>query len=104
MGVASGGTIAARLSAGGMSELTPVGIVENGSLPEQKFVKGKLKNLVRLIEENGISAPSVIVIGRVVEQSNLSEVIVGTEVSLGKELGVCWNDIRDSIKFSGSGR
>ena len=104
MGVASGGTIAARLIAHGMSELTPVGIVENGSLPEQKFVKGKLKNLGGLIEENGISAPAVIVIGRVVEQSNLSEAIVGTEVSLGNELAVCWDNTADSIKLSGTAR
>ena len=103
MGVASGGTIAEQLMAHGMCEETPVGIVENGTLPNQKFVKGKLRNLSELIEKKEISAPAVIVIGKVVEQSNLRNVIIESGVYSDNEHGACWGEPSDSMKLNGTG-
>jgi uroporphyrin-III C-methyltransferase len=45
---------------------TPVAIVQNGSLPEQKVVTGKISNILPLVQVSGVASPAVIVIGNVV--------------------------------------
>ncbi|MCL4117329.1 UNVERIFIED_CONTAM: hypothetical protein GTU68_053657 [Idotea baltica] len=49
----------------GKSE-TPVMIVQNGSLPEEKSVVGKISNIQQLAEEACLGTPAIIVIGEVV--------------------------------------
>jgi uroporphyrin-III C-methyltransferase len=44
----------------------PVAIIQNGTLPEEKIVLGKIDDIVRLVSENNISSPAIIVIGEVV--------------------------------------
>jgi len=45
---------------------TPVAIIQNGSLPEEKIVTGTFSTIENLAKENRIQAPAVIVIGEVV--------------------------------------
>lgn len=45
---------------------TAVAVVQNASLPHKKSVKGAVKDLVKLIEDNQLTHPALIVIGKVV--------------------------------------
>jgi len=66
MGVSAAGEIAARLIENGLLAGTPVAVVENGTRPEQRTVRGALRDLAALIEEAGIVGPAVIIVGEVV--------------------------------------
>src|SRR3989338_6754502 len=46
----------------GKSWATPVTVIENGTLPEQKIAEGNLKTIVTKVREAGISAPALTVI------------------------------------------
>lgn len=54
---------------------TPIAIIQNGSLPEQKIVTGKISNILPLVQISGIASPAVIVIGNVVNLNDLLEKI-----------------------------
>ncbi len=41
----------------------PVALVQNGTLPTEKTVVGQLKNIERLVEQEGVRNPAVIIIG-----------------------------------------
>ncbi len=45
---------------------TPVAIIQNGSLPEEKIALGKINTIVSIVAQQQISSPAVIVIGEVV--------------------------------------
>lgn len=47
-------------------ESTSVMVIQNGSLPNEKFVLGKVDNIVQKVKEAQISTPAIIVIGAVV--------------------------------------
>jgi len=65
MGVGAAGEIASRLVDGGLDPATPVAVIENGTLPNQKTVHGRLAGLAALVRQNQIVGPALIVIGRV---------------------------------------
>lgn len=65
MGVGAAGRIAARLMAGGRTPSTPVAIIENGTRPEERVVRGRLDGLAALIATHAIRNPALIVIGDV---------------------------------------
>jgi len=44
---------------------TPIAIIQNGSLPDQKMVTGTIQNILKRAQENAIGSPAVIVIGPV---------------------------------------
>ena len=44
----------------------PMAIIQNGTLPEEKFVIGFVHNIVSLAKQQNISSPAIIVIGEVV--------------------------------------
>jgi uroporphyrin-III C-methyltransferase len=44
----------------------PIAIIQNGSMPNERFAIGVMNTIVEEIEEKGIAAPAVIVIGAVV--------------------------------------
>ncbi len=67
MGMQNLASITALLMKHGMKPGTPVAIVRDGTLPTQFTITGTLKNIVKKAGESGITAPAVIVIGRVVE-------------------------------------
>ena len=66
MGIGNADTIAASLMANGRSAHTPVAIVENGSLPNERIVTGRLADLGELVRSHTIEAPALFVIGDVV--------------------------------------
>jgi uroporphyrin-III C-methyltransferase / precorrin-2 dehydrogenase / sirohydrochlorin ferrochelatase len=65
MGVAAAPRIAADLIEAGLAPATPVAVVENASLPSERVVNGTVAGLPKLIEENAIRGPAVILIGAV---------------------------------------
>jgi uroporphyrin-III C-methyltransferase/precorrin-2 dehydrogenase/sirohydrochlorin ferrochelatase len=65
MGVGTAGRIAARLIEHGLEPTTPVAVIENGTLPNQKAVYGRISGLGWLVRQSGIAGPALIVIGRV---------------------------------------
>jgi len=69
----------------GYSEDTPVVIIEKASWPEQKIVKGKLKDIVSLVEGAGIKTTALIYVG---------ESLRASEKSLGKESKLYHRDFK----------
>ncbi|MCH8488296.1 MAG: siroheme synthase CysG [Oceanicaulis sp.] len=69
MGVATAPELSAKLIAAGRGAGTPVAIIENGSLPEERAVSGTLADLPALITAHAITGPAVIVIGEVVARA-----------------------------------
>ena len=65
MGVGNAGRIAERLIDRGRDPFTPIAIIENGTLPEQRLVRGALGDLGRLMIDHDVKAPSFVVIGAV---------------------------------------
>jgi len=65
MGVGTAGRISQRLIQHGLDPATPVAVIENGTLPDQKAVYGRLSGLGWLVRHSGIAGPALIVIGRV---------------------------------------
>jgi len=60
----------------GYDEETPFVVIEKASWPEQKVVRGRLKDIVGLVKDSGIKKTALIYIG---------ESLSASEVSLGKE-------------------
>ena len=57
------------------SLLEPVAIVQYATLPTQKVVAGTVSNIGKLVEDQVISAPAVIIVGNVVNESTISEIL-----------------------------
>ena len=70
MGVATAPRTAARLIEHGLAPDTPVAIVENGSRPEERIVTGIVADLARLVEDERIAGPAIIVIGEVARHAD----------------------------------
>jgi len=64
MGIARVAAIAGELAGAGFPPETPVAIVENGSRPEQRVVRGILSNLSRIALDSGIRSPAILFVGR----------------------------------------
>jgi uroporphyrin-III C-methyltransferase/precorrin-2 dehydrogenase/sirohydrochlorin ferrochelatase len=69
MGVGQLRESAAALAGAGLPQDTPVGIVENGYLPNQRVTIGTLGSIADQAEAAGVANPAVIVIGDVVRVS-----------------------------------
>jgi uroporphyrin-III C-methyltransferase len=61
--------ISSIFSKHGKSE-TPVAVIQNGTLPEQKSVAATISTISGAVKNAGISAPAIIVIGEVVGYAN----------------------------------
>lgn len=66
MGKMRSAHISQQLMNYGRDASTPVAIIENGTLSEQRVVLGKLSELADLVEDNQIGSPALMVIGEVV--------------------------------------
>jgi siroheme synthase len=66
MAVANLGAISTALVAGGRVASTPVAIVENASLPNQRVAKTTLAELAATAAAAQIVAPAVVIVGEVV--------------------------------------
>lgn len=70
MGLSRIDVICKQLVAGGLDKNTPVAVIQNGTTPQQKMVKGNLINIARLVKYNKIKPPTNIIIGKVVDLSD----------------------------------
>jgi len=66
MAVQNAGAIAAALVDGGRDPGTPVAVVVDGTMPEERTVLSTLDTLAHDIEAQGVVPPAIIVIGQVV--------------------------------------
>lgn len=57
--------ITSELVAGGRSPSTPVAVVQWGTTPRQRSVSGTLADIVQRVDQAGLGAPAVVVIGEV---------------------------------------
>jgi uroporphyrin-III C-methyltransferase/precorrin-2 dehydrogenase/sirohydrochlorin ferrochelatase len=65
MGVTKAASIAAHLIDNGRAASTPIAIIENGTRPNEKIVKGVLHQLGTLVDRHSINGPALLVIGEV---------------------------------------
>ena len=65
MGVATAGTVGARLVAHGLDPATPAAVIENGTRPEQIVACGSVATLAETVARRGITGPALLVIGAV---------------------------------------
>ena len=65
MGVATAAEIAEKLIGDGLTPDVPVAVLERGTLPGARVVRGLLDELATLIAQNRISSPALIVVGAV---------------------------------------
>jgi uroporphyrin-III C-methyltransferase len=52
---------------------TPISIIQNGSMPNERSVTGRIFNITHLAQQQNIASPAIIVIGEVVEALKNSE-------------------------------
>ena len=63
MGVGAAPQIQEKLLTSGRSATTPVALIENGTTPQERTVTGTLGQLAKLVIEENISGPTVIIVG-----------------------------------------
>lgn len=67
MGLTNIKTIVKRLVEHGMRKSTPAAVVENGTTKKQRQFFGKLGDLPKILEQNQVKSPALIIIGRVID-------------------------------------
>ena len=72
MGLSRIEIITKKLIEGGMDKSMPVAVIQNGTTSKQRMIKGTISNIANKIKKNNIKPPTNIIIGRVVD---LSEII-----------------------------
>lgn len=65
MGVERVESLTAQLLAHGRAADTPVAIIENGTLPQQRVMTGALAELARLTQVHAVESPALLIIGEV---------------------------------------
>lgn len=70
MGVGKAALIAQRLIENGRAASTPAAVIENGTRPDQKILKGPLSDLARLVRDGDVEGPALLVIGEVAAKAN----------------------------------
>ncbi len=68
MGVATAADIADKLIADGITPAMPVAVLEKGTRPDSRALLGNLAGLGRLVEEERVKSPALIIVGDVVRQ------------------------------------
>ena len=89
MGVGNLEKIVDELESGGRNPLTPVAIIENGTMKNQRVTRGNLATICKLARDNQVKSPAIILVGNVVNldfQSRQNSIqrflrvgVVGTE-------------------------
>lgn len=69
MGVASAGRLRDRLLEAGLAPGTPVAVIENGTLPEERVVVTDLARLPTTVAEHALRSPALLIVGDVVRES-----------------------------------
>ena len=71
MGLSRIGMISKKLIDGGMDKDMPVAVIQNGTTTQQKMIRGTISNIDNKIKRNKIKPPTNIIIGRVVDLSDI---------------------------------
>jgi len=71
MGLSRIEVISRKLIEGGMDKNMPVAVIQNGTTSKQKMIKGTVSNIANKIKRNQIKPPTNIIIGRVVDLSDI---------------------------------
>ena len=71
MGLSRIEVISRKLIEGGMDKNMPVAVIQNGTTSKQKMLKGTISNIANKIKKNKIKPPTNIIIGRVVDLSDI---------------------------------
>lgn len=67
MGIRNLRDIVEKLISGGKDPETPVAIIEKGTMADQRTITGTLRTIEAKARAEGIKAPAITIIGRVVE-------------------------------------
>lgn len=67
MGLTGLSEICAQLQARGRSPETPIALIEKGTTPQHRVFAGTLSTMVDLIDQQDVSAPTLIIVGEVVQ-------------------------------------
>jgi len=68
MGIARVEAIARELSEAGFDKETAFAIVENGTRPEQRIIRGRLKDLPKIAVKTNVCSPAILFVGRTAQQ------------------------------------
>ena len=71
MGLSRISVISKKLIDGGMAKDMPVAVIQNGTTSKQRMIKGTISNISNKIKRNKITPPTNIIIGRVVDLSDI---------------------------------
>lgn len=71
MGVAAAAETTANLVRHGMDPATPVAVIENGTLPNQRVITGRLDRLEAMVLSNDVRNPALIIIGEVARAASV---------------------------------
>ena len=67
MGLVGLAHICSSLIEAGMRSDMPAALVEQGTTPQQRVIVGDLSTLPTIVAENGVKAPTLIIVGEVVK-------------------------------------
>ena len=68
MGLSRAREIAEKLMTNGMRSNMPVAVIENGTRTDERTIVGVLEELPQLISEHDLSGPSLLIIGKTVNE------------------------------------
>ncbi len=88
MGVSRASEIVDNLQRNGMASDMPVAIIEKGCTPQQREVLGQLGELEKLIAQENIASPAIIVIGKVVDYKHEFDSLVQQNVLAGRNINL----------------
>lgn len=74
--------LARRLIAQGVEANTPVALVENGTRPEQRVIRGALRYIGQDAAQAGIASPALLIVGGVTEDGDVESVAHAVPASL----------------------
>ncbi len=96
MGVEALFQITRRLLDGGLEPDTAAAVIEQGTLPQQRVVKGTLSNIAQRAIAEGIQSPAIIVIGAVVALSDALHWFDALSPRRAEELAILSSDFGES--------
>jgi|SRR3990170_2024721 len=71
MGLSRLEKICKDLVLGGLDKKTPVAVIQNGTTPKHRMIKGNISNISKKVHQARIKPPSIIVVGKVVDLSEI---------------------------------
>ena len=71
MGLSRLEKICKDLALGGLNKKTPVAVIQNGTTSKHRMIKGNISNISKKVHQARIKPPSIIVVGKVVDLSEI---------------------------------